>query len=302
MQITESIANLKQEKNAIVLAHNYVRSELQDIADVVGDSLELARSASATDARIIVFCGVDFMAETASILSPEKKVLIPDIGSICPMAQMLMVEDLIEAKKAHTDAEVVLYVNTLAEAKVHADCICTSANAEEIVDAMDAKTILFGPDINLAKYVEKHTRKQIIPVPDYGLCPTHHQITLSDLIEAKKAHPDAKVVVHPECLDGVQDMADAIASTSGMVRYCKSTGTDEFLIGTEVGLLYRLRKEVPAKKFYSISESAVCPQMKMHTLEKVEKALKNEIFEVKVPEKIQKEAIKPIIRMLELSK
>ncbi|OFV68357.1 MAG: Quinolinate synthetase A [Candidatus Syntrophoarchaeum caldarius] len=302
MQIIESIANLKEEKNAIILAHNYVRGELQDIADVVGDSLELARSASATDASVIVFCGVDFMAETASILNPDKKVLIPDIGSICPMAQMLMVEDLIEAKKAHPDAKVVLYVNTLAEAKVHADCICTSANADRIVNAMESDTILFGPDINLGNYVRKHTDKKIIPVPAYGLCPTHHQITLSDLIKAKKAHPGAEVVVHPECVEEVQDMADQIASTSGMVKYCKHSDADEFLIGTEVGLIYRMKKEMPDKKFYPVSESAVCPQMKMHTLEKVERALREEIFEVKVPEMIQKEAIKPIMRMLDLSK
>lgn len=302
MQIVTSIERLKAEKNAIILAHNYVRGEIQDIADLVGDSLELARRASETDADIIVFAGVDFMAETASILNPEKKVLIPDIGSICPMAQMLVTEDLIEAKKAHPESEVVLYVNTLAEAKFYADCICTSANAERVVDAMESDTILFGPDINLANYVKKRTAKKIIPVPAYGLCPTHHQITLSDLIDAEKAHPDAKVVVHPECIEEVQDRAEQIASTSGMVKYCKHSDADEFLIGTEVGLIYRMKKEMPDKNFYPVSESAVCPQMKMHTLEKIERALREAIFEVKVPEDIQKEAIKPILRMLELSK
>ncbi|HDM36418.1 MAG TPA: quinolinate synthase NadA [Candidatus Syntrophoarchaeum butanivorans] len=301
MQITGSIEELKSEKNGVILAHNYQRGEIQDIADFVGDSLELARRATETDADVIVFCGVDFMAETASILNPDKKVLIPDIGSICPMAQMLLVEDLIEAKKAHPEAEVVLYVNTLAEAKVYADCICTSANAEKIVDAMDADTILFGPDINLARYVMKRTRKQIIPVPEYGLCPSHHQISMSDLLDVKKAHPEAEVVVHPECVEEVQDMADHIASTSGMVRYCRSSDADEFLIGTEVGLLYRLRKEIPDKRFYPVSESAVCPQMKMHTLHKIERALREGVFEVKVPEEVRREAIKPIVRMLEIS-
>ncbi|VUT27593.1 MAG: Quinolinate synthase A [Candidatus Syntrophoarchaeum sp. GoM_oil] len=302
MRIVTSIEELKAEKNASILAHNYVRGEIQNIADFIGDSLELARRASETNADIIVFCGVDFMAETASILNPEKKVLIPDIGSICPMAQMLAMEDLIEAKKAYPDAEVVLYVNTLAEAKVYADCICTSANADRVVNAMESDTILFGPDINLGNYVRKRTDKNIIPVPDYGLCPTHHQITLPDLIEAKKAHPAAEVVVHPECIEEVQDMADKIASTSGMIIYCSESDADEFLIGTEVGLIYRLRKEIPNKKFYPVSGTTVCPQMKMHTLDNIERALREEVFEVKVPEDIRKEAIKPILRMLELSK
>lgn len=296
--IKEKIERRKSGKNAIILAHNYQRAEVQDIADFVGDSLELARRAVETDADIIVFCGVDFMAETAAILNPEKKVLIPDLGAICPMAQMLFPEDLKEEKEKNPDAEVLLYINTLADCKALADCVCTSANAPKVVEAMDSDTVIFGPDHNLARYVEKRTSKRIIPVPEYGLCPTHHQISVDELLEGKKKHPEAEVVVHPECVIGVQEMADHIASTSGMVRYCKEAKGKEFLIGTEVGLLYRLKKETQGKRFYPLSESAVCPQMKMHTLKKVEKALELEKPIVVVQKEIAKEARRAIERML----
>jgi len=288
-------------KKFVILAHNYVRAEVQDIADFVGDSLELARRAVETDAEIIVFCGVDFMAETAAILNPDKKVLIPDLGAVCPMAQMLSPEDLKEAKEKYPDAEVVLYINTLADCKALADCVCTSANAPKIVEAMDSDTIIFGPDHNLAKYVEKRTSKRIIPVPEYGLCPTHHQISVDDLLEGKKKHPEAEVVVHPECVLEVQERADHIASTSGMVRYCKGVKGKEFFIGTEVGLLYRLAKECKGKRFYPLSKSAVCPQMKMHTLKKVERALELEKPIVVVQKEIANAARKAIERMLRIS-
>jgi len=299
----ERIERLKRSKNAIILAHNYQRPEIQDIADFVGDSLELARRAVETDAEIIVFCGVDFMAETAAILNPDKKVLIPDLGAICPMAQMLTVEELEEAKEKNPDAEVVLYINTLADCKALADCICTSANAPKVVETMDSDTIIFGPDHNLARYVEKRTSKRIIPIPEYGLCPTHHQISIDDLLKSKEKHPKAEVVVHPECVPEIQEMADHIASTSGMVRYCKEAKGEEFLIGTEVGLIYRLQREtkMQGKKFYPISESAVCPQMKMHTLTKVEKALEFEKPVVLVQRQIAKEAWRAIERMLLIS-
>lgn len=296
----DKIEKLKNKKNAIILAHNYQRPEVQDIADFVGDSLELARKAVATDADIIVFCGVDFMAETASVLNPDKKVLIPDLGAICPMAQQLTTEDILEAKKKYPDADVVLYVNTLASEKVYADCICTSANAPKIVESMDSDTILFGPDHNLARHVERNTSKKIITIPDYGLCPTHHQITYGDLVDAKSDHPLAKVVVHPECVGEIQDAADHIASTSGMVRYCKESESTEFLIGTEIGLIHRLKKECPKDAFYPLSKSAVCPQMKMHTLKKIERALNEEVFLIKVQKDIADKAIKPIERMLEI--
>ena len=296
------IEQQKRKKNAIILAHNYQRPEVQDIAEFVGDSLELARKAMTTSADIIIFCGVDFMAETAAILNPDKKIVIPDVGAICPMAQQLPAQDLLAAKREHPDAEVVLYVNTLAESKALADCICTSANAQEIVNAMDTPTVLFGPDQNLAYHAQKTTTKTIIPVPEHGLCPSHHQIVLNDLIAAKRAHPDAKVIVHPECIPAVQDSADYIASTSGMVKICKEAeAVDEFLIGTEIGLLHRLEKEAPEKRFYPVSTTAVCPQMKMHTLENIEAALENEKPEVVVPAEIAAKARKAIERMLEIS-
>ena len=296
----ERIEELKRKKNAIILAHNYQRPEVQDIAEFIGDSLELARKAMDTTADIIIFCGVDFMAETAAILNPQKKVIIPDVCAICPMAQQLPQDVLRAAKNKHPDAETVLYVNTLAESKTLADCICTSANAREIVKAMDAETILFGPDRNLAYYAQKGTSKTIIPVPEYGNCPTHHQITLEDLQEAKEAHPNAKIIVHPECIPEVQDRADYIASTSGMVRIVKEVEHGEFLIGTEIGLLYRLEKEAPGKRFYPISTTAVCPQMKMISLAKIETALEQERPEVVLPQEIMEQARKPIERMLAL--
>lgn len=298
----EEIDQLKTEKNAIILAHNYQRPEVQDVADFVGDSFELAKKASGTDAEIIVFCGVDFMAETAAILNPGKKVLIPDIGSNCPMAQQLPSEKLLMAKEEYPDADVVIYINTLAETKTLADCICTSANAPKIIEAMESDIVLFGPDRNLAYYSQKRTGKKIIPVPEYGLCPTHHQITETDLLASKEEHPDAKVVVHPECVSEIQELSDHLASTSGMVKYCKESDAKEFLIGTEVGLIYRLGREIPDKKFYALSKSAVCPQMKMHTLKKVLKALEDEGPEVIVGKSIVEAARKPIERMLELSR
>ncbi|HIH36836.1 MAG TPA: quinolinate synthase NadA [Methanocellales archaeon] len=299
---TKNIERLKASKNAVILAHNYQRPEVQDIADFVGDSLELSQKATKTDADILVFCGVDFMAETASILNPNKKVLIPDLGAICPMAQQLETEDLLVAKRKYPNAETVLYINTLAEDKAHADCICTSANAAQIVNSMDSDLILFGPDNNLAHYVRQRTNKEIISIPEYGLCPTHHQITVADLMEAREKHPDAKLVVHPECIPEIQEAADHIASTSGMVKHCKSSAGKEFLIGTEVGMLHRLEKEIPGKKFYPLSEYSVCPHMKMHTLEKVERALETEEPEITVRKGVADKARKAIERMLELSR
>ena len=297
----ERIEALKRKKNAIILAHNYERAEVQDIAEFVGDSLELARKAMDTNADIIIFCGVDFMAETAAIINPEKKVILPDFCAICPMAQQLPRDVLLAAQEQHPDAETVLYVNTLAESKALADCICTSANTQEIVRAMDAPTILFGPDHNLAYHAQKGTSKTLIPVPEQGNCPSHHQITLEDLLKAKETHPQATVMVHPECIPEVQDSADYIASTSGMVRISTEVEDEEFLIGTEIGLLHRLEKEAPGKKFYPISTTAVCPQMKMCTLEKIEAALESEQPEVVLPPEIMEKARKPIERMLALS-
>lgn len=299
--VVERIEHMRRAKQAVILAHNYQRPEVQEIADFVGDSLELARQATRTAAAIIIFCGVDFMAETAAILNPAKKVVIPDTCAICPMAQQLTPAILRAAQQEHPDAETVLYVNTTAECKVLADCICTSANARQIVRAMDADEILFGPDHNLTYYARQGTSKSVIPVPAHGNCPSHHQIALEDLLRAKELHPGAPVIVHPECIPEVQDRADYLTSTSGMVKLVKSLPAEEFLIGTEIGLLHRLAREAPGKRFYPVSTTAICPQMKMITLAKIAAALEAEAPEVLLPRPVVEKARKPIERMLALS-
>jgi quinolinate synthase len=300
-KLHEEIRRLKKERNAVILGHNYQRPEVQDIADFVGDSYGLSRKAAETDADVIVFCGVDFMAETAKILNPEKTVLIPALEAMCPMAMLLTSQQLIEAKKKHPKAEVVLYVNTHAEQKALADCICTSSNAAKVVNAMKSDTIIFGPDVNLAYYIQKRTGKRIICVPEKGVCPTHHQISLKDVEKARREHPQAKLVVHPEVPPEVQDAADAIASTEGIITYCKNSPAGEFIIGTEKGILYRMHKEIPGKKFYKASDMALCPTMKTITLEKVAASLRNMQNKVELPEDIARKARRALQRMLELS-
>jgi len=301
MDLAEDILRLKKEKNAVILAHNYQVPEIQDVADFIGDSLELARKATQTDADIILFSGVDFMAETAKILNPEKRVIVPDSDACCPMADMLRIDYLRELKRRHADADVVLYVNTKASEKAECDCVCTSANADRIVNAMQSDKVIFGPDQNLGYYVQKRTDKEVIIAPPSGMCVTHHGMNMADLMDAKEAHPEAKVVVHPECTPEVQEAADEIASTSGILRYCRESDAEEFIIGTENGMLYRLENEIPGKSFYPLSEGAICQNMKKNTLEKVLHALRNEGPEITVPEKIRLASEKAIQRMLELS-
>ncbi len=300
MKVKEKILQLKKKKKAVILAHNYQRSEVQELADFVGDSLELAKQATQVDADLVVMCGVDFMAETVCILNPDKKVLIPDVGSICSMAQMLTPEQLRRAKEENRGAEVVLYVNTTADCKALADCICTSANAPQVVGAMESEVVLFGPDRNLAEYVRRRTEKRVLSVPEYGLCPVHHQLSVEDVRKAKAKHPQAELVVHPECIPEVQDLADHIASTSGMVKYCSQSSRGEFLIGTEEGLLHRLRRECPEKRFHLVSPYLVCPQMKMHTLGKIQRALELEKPEVKIEKGVAEAARRAVERMLSL--
>ncbi len=302
MSLKEDLLRLKKEKNAVLLAHNYQVPEIQDVADFVGDSLELAQKAAQTDADIILFCGVDFMAETAKILNPKKKVIIPDKNACCPMAEMLKIEDLKKVTKANPGAEVVLYVNTKADAKAECDCVCTSANADKIVNLVGSNTVIFGPDQNLSYYVQKRSTKKIITVPANGMCITHNAITMADLMKAKERHPKALVVVHPECIPEIQEKADVIASTAGILRYCKESKAKEFIIGTENGMLYRLEREVPGKSFYPLAEDAICANMKKNTLQKAYDALKSGTPEVTVPEKTRAAAEGAIRRMLELSK
>ncbi|MCX6695622.1 MAG: quinolinate synthase NadA [Candidatus Altiarchaeota archaeon] len=298
MELTDEILKLKAERNAVILAHNYQRPEVIDIADYVGDSLGLSRQASASKAKVIVFCGVDFMAETASIINPEKTVLLPAEWALCPMAMMLSLPELLNVQKEYPDAETVLYINTHADVKAHADCICTSANADKIVNSMKADTIIFGPDRNLAYYVRKRTKKKIVVVPERGLCPTHHMIQPDDVEKARRAHPQAELVVHPEVIPELQDIADHIASTEGMIMYCKSSPKNEFILGTESGIIHRMKKEMPEKKFYPASDMAVCNTMKMITLHHVRDSLRDMKHKVAVPKETADKARKTIERML----
>jgi quinolinate synthase len=301
LNLAAEIKRLKRDKNAVILAHNYQVPDVQESADFVGDSLELARKASQTEASVIVFAGVDFMAETAKILNPGKRVFLTSKDALCPMAAMLSKEKLISAKRAHPSAEVVLYVNTSAECKALADCCCTSANAAKIVNSMSAQEILFGPDKNLAYYAQKRSSKRVFPVPENGYCYVHDIIETPALELAVEKHPHATIIVHPECPPDVQDRADHIASTSGMVRLAKELPAKEFIIGTEVGMLHRLRKENPSKKFFPAFEQGVCRAMKKTSLNDVYLALKEECNEVRLPKKTMERAAGAIQRMLELS-
>jgi len=301
MDIIAKIEQLKREKKAIILAHNYQRPEVQDIADYVGDSIELSkRAAEETDAKILVFAAVDFMAESAVIINPEKKVLLPSIGARCPMAQMFPLEQVKMWKKKYPKIPLVLYVNTLAEAKTECDVCCTSANAVEIVNAMDADTMLFGPDNNLALYVQQKTNKKIIPVPLGGFCPTHLLFLKSDVLALKEANPGAEVMVHPECNLEVQEIADFIGSTSQMCKYAKNTSSRKLIVATELGLLHRLRKENPTKEFLPAYEGALCPNMKLNTLERVYYSLKTQQTQITVPPAVAQKARKALEKMYTL--
>ena len=302
MNLVDEIVKLKRERNAVILAHNYQRSEIQDLADYVGDSIELSRKATEEkDADTIVFCAVDFMAESAAILNPTKKVLLPTLGARCPMAQMLTVDEIKRWKVHYPLVPVVLYVNTSAAAKAYCDVCCTSANAVEVINSLDADTVLFGPDRNLAEYVQRKTGKTIIPIPEWGFCPTHLLFQPEDVQMLKIQYPDAVVMVHPECTFEMQKMADFIGSTSQMFKYAKESNAKTFIVGTEEGLLHRLRKENPEKKFVLAYEEGVCPTMKLTTLERLYASLKEEKYVVTVPEAIAERARKALERMFEVS-
>jgi len=296
-KLAVKIGELKKKRNAIILVHNYQLPEVQDIADFRGDSLELSRIAAKTEAEVIVFCGVYFMAETASILSPEKLVIMPDIAAGCPMADMMDADDLRKLKARHPGAVAVGYVNTSASVKAELDYCCTSANAVAVVNALkQEKEIIFVPDKYLADYVSKQSGRRLISWQ--GFCPTHVKISPEDLKREKKLHPQAKVMVHPECLATVVALADAVLSTSQMAKYVKQDTADEFIVGTEAGLIYRLKQDNPGKEFYLASQRAVCPNMKRTTQEKVLWALEDLKDEVRVSEEIRKKARLAIERML----
>lgn len=301
-EIKEKLDKLKKERNAVILAHIYQLPEIQDAADFVGDSLDLSRKAAETSADVIVFCGVHFMAETAAILSPRKKVIIPDAHAGCPMADMIGAQKLKEFKKRHKNPFVAAYVNTSAAVKAESDICCTSSNAVNVLNSVKEETknreIIFVPDRNLGAYVRKMSGGEMV-VWD-GFCPTHNNILPEMVLKAKKEHPKAEVLVHPECRPEVVSLADFALSTGGMCKRALASPKKEFIIGTESGILYKLQKENPGKKFYPVSSLAVCPNMKKITLSKVLDVLENLSNQVIVPEDIREKAYIPIKRMLEI--
>jgi quinolinate synthase len=292
----ERILGLKKEKKAVILVHNYQRPEVQDIGDFVGDSLELSQKAAATDAEVIVFCGVHFMAETAAILSPQKIVLLPDARSGCPMADMITAEQLRKKKKELPNATVVTYINSSAEVKAESDYCCTSANGVKVVQNLDSEEILFVPDQYLGDFISRKTGKKMTLWPGY--CPTHVKILAEDIIQRKQEYPRAHVVVHPECRPDVIDLADETLSTSGIIRYAARDDVSELIVGTEVEILHRLKKENSGKTFIAASAKAICPNMKRITLDKVVNSLETMSPRVEVPQEIRVRARAAVDRML----
>ena len=296
----DKIKNLLKKRKAIMLAHNYQPPEIQDIADFCGDSLELSIKASQTDAETILFCGVNFMAETASILSPDKTVLLPRTDAGCPMADMITPEKLEAMMGKLPPVPVVTYVNSTASVKALSTICCTSANVIEVVNSLAAKEVLMTPDRNLAKYAESRTNKKIHRWDGY--CPVHDSLNRNDVLKSKQEHPEATFMAHPECRPEVLDLADEILSTSGMIRYAAESESRSFIVGTEVGLLYTLKKANPDKAFFPASASMECEDMKKITIEDVARSLEYMDGQVKVPEHIRRPALKAVQRMIDLSK
>ncbi|MCB9799415.1 MAG: quinolinate synthase NadA [Candidatus Omnitrophica bacterium] len=301
--IQEEIQALKKKRNAVILAHNYQMGDVQDIADFTGDSLRLAQEAKKTDADVIVFCGVHFMAETASILCPDRKVLVPDLAAGCSLADMVRPEDIRKWKSEHANGVVVCYINTSAAVKAECDYCCTSSNAVKVVRAIpEDKEVLFVPDFFLGTYVKNVTGRDNIELWR-GYCPTHMLIQSLEIEKLRKSHPGAEFLMHPECgcLTKSMHLADKIMSTEGMVRYVNESSAHEFIVATETGILHRMQKDNPDKTFIPASPQSVCQYMKMNDLEKLVATLENLQYEVKVPEELAKRAYRPIERMLELA-
>lgn len=300
-KLKKDIRFLSKEKNALLLAHNYQRDEIQEIADISGDSLRLSQAAATTDAEIIVFCGVHFMAESAAILAPDKTVLLPNLDAGCPMADMVTVQKLRKTKETCPDAVVVCYINSSAEVKAESDICCTSSNALKIVESLNGNDqILMIPDMNLAKHTQRFTKKTIIPWK--GFCPTHHHfIKKNDVLKAMNEHPEAVFIAHPECTPEVIDIAHHVSSTSGMIKFAGECPNKEIIVGTEIGVGYRLKKENPDKKFYFPSKEQICPNMKVTILEDVLSALQEEKYRITVPEEIRVRAHSALQKMLSIS-
>jgi len=295
--IKQQIRQLLKERNAVLLVHNYMRDEIQEIADITGDSLALSMEAAKTGADVIVFCGVHFMAESAAILSPQKKVLLPRPDAGCPMADMVTAEALLALKEKHPGVPVVTYVNSSAEIKAHSDICCTSANAVSVVRSLPDKKLIFVPDRNLGRYVAK-----FVPEKEFvfweGYCPTHERMTLEAVQQKKQEHPDALFICHPESAPEVSALADAVCSTSAMYDYCRKNSAKKFIVGTEAGILYRLRIENPDKEFILASPALICPNMKLTSLEDVLFSLETMTPVITVPEEIRVRALKALNRML----
>lgn len=299
-KLKKRITELKKERNAVIIVHNYQRDEIQEIADISGDSLALSQAAVRTDAKVIVFCGVHFMAESASILNPGKMVLLPVKEAGCPMADMVNAEKLKAMKEKYPDAAIVSYVNSSALVKAQSDICCTSSNAIDVVKALKNRQVIFVPDKNLGRYVQINLPDKEIILWE-GFCPTHIRVQEEEVIEAKRAHPDAEFVAHPECNPGVLELADHVCSTGGMFKFVKMSMAKEFIIGTESGMLYKLKKDNPDKKFYMPTENLICPSMKLTTLGWVAHSLEMFVHEVKVEGKVAEGARKALERMLKVT-
>mgnify|MGYP001067479599 CR=1 FL=1 len=298
-QLIEQIEKLKARRGAVILAHNYQPGEIQDLADFTGDSLGLSIQASETDADVIVFCGVRFMAETAAILSPEKTVLLPDKSAGCPMADMITAEQLRQLKKENPDALVVCYVNSTAEVKAESDYCCTSANAVEVVDSLpEDKQILFVPDQHLGQFVAERTGRKLVLWPGY--CTTHVLITTDDIKAARAKYPDAIVMAHPECSEPVKEASDELLSTGQMLKYADGSKAKRFIIATELGIIHTLKKQDPKTEFFPATERAICPNMKKITLDKIINSLQEMQYKIKLPETISIKAKKALDRMVEI--
>lgn len=297
MSLKEEILRLKEEKGALIVAHNYQLPEVQDIADFVGDSLELSRKTAEMGNELVVFCGVKFMAETAKILSPKKTILLPRLDALCPMAEMITAEELKDFKRNHPGAKVVAYVNTNADVKAEADVCCTSANAVKVIKNIDCEEIIFVPDRNLALWSARFANgKKVLPWDGY--CYLHRRIKSEEVREAKKRHPTALVLAHPECDPDVLDLADAVLSTSQMLRYARESEAKKFIICTEMGLLHRLKKENPSKEFL-VPRALMCRNMKLTKLQDVYEALLYERYKIELPEEIISRSRKALDKMLE---
>lgn len=297
-KLLEEIGKLKKKRKAIILAHNYQRPEIQDLADFTGDSLGLSQKATETQARVIIFCGVHFMAETAYILNPDKIVILPEPRAGCPLADTIDVEGLRNLKKAHPGVPVVCYVNSSAAIKAESDICCTSANAIRVVESLAEKEVIFIPDKNLGKYVMSKTGKKLILWP--GVCPTHNKIKVEQVLKLKEKCPDAEFMAHPECTPKVLALADEICSTSGMYAYARKSRAKVIIVGSESGMLHRLQKENPEKLFLLPSKYTICPNMKLTTLEKVHRSLVSLEPRLYLPEDIRKRAEKAVVQMMKL--